>query len=39
VLRQDSNHWERDFKEAKDRVGNRVKKKEKIKACIFHSFN
>src|SRR4051794_28243063 len=31
MLRQDSNHWERDFKEAKDRVGKEVKKREKEK--------
>jgi hypothetical protein len=26
VLRQDSNHWVRDFKEAKDRVGCETRK-------------
>jgi hypothetical protein len=26
VSRQDSSHWGRDFKEAKDRVGDEVKK-------------
>jgi len=27
VLRQDSNHWVRDFKEAKDRVGCEARKR------------